>query len=69
MTYLYLLVGASVLVGVMNLVATILLSNAIFRSMNPPAEAGRAPDDPRESAGLVDPVATPTYDPRFRSEK
>lgn len=69
MIYLYFLVGASALVGVVNLFAIILLSNAIFRLMNPPSGLVPPPENPRDSAGLVDPVATPTYDPRFRSKK
>jgi hypothetical protein len=65
MTILYVLVGASVFLGVLNLVALTLLSNALFRFMN--LDDQEPPPSPtKEDGGLVDLKDTPTYDPRFR---
>jgi len=62
------LIALGCLVSLLNLLATIFLSNAVFRflaedrnnlhSANPRASA--------KISGLVDVSETPTYDPRFR---
>lgn len=64
---IYSLVGISIFVGLVNLVAVLFLSNAFFRVM----VYGREPVAPPRSddRGLVDPRESGTYDPRFRSSK
>lgn len=64
MTILYLLVAASLAVGVLNFLAVVLLSNAMFRFVSLERQAPE-PMPSRES-GLLDLEATATYDPRFR---
>jgi hypothetical protein len=74
MTILYIICGASCFVSLANLVATLFLSNALFRVLvserdYPPPEPPRL-EPPRPATpdkGLVEVSETPTYDPRFRS--
>lgn len=66
MTIVYVLCGATCLVSVLNLVALVFLSNSLYRILapdNPPPPPTREKRD----TGLVDPAATVTYDPRFRT--
>lgn len=65
MTVLYVLVGASLLLGVLNLSATVMLSNSVFRLMVSDRESLVPPPEPER--GLVDPGKNMTYDPRFRA--
>jgi len=64
MTILYFMVGASLVVGVLNFLAVIFLSNAMFRFISPDRQ--ESPPPPSRESGLMDPRETPTYDPRFR---
>lgn len=65
MTILYVLFGASLLLGVLNLCATVMLSNSVFRFMVSDREPVMPPSAPEK--GLVDPGRNMTYDPRFRA--
>jgi hypothetical protein len=67
MILLYVLVSVSALAGVLNIVATVMLSNSLFRLLKGGSDL--TPRPPAEKGGLVDPKPTPTYDPRFRQQK
>jgi hypothetical protein len=68
MTILYSIVVSSLVVGVLNLIAVLFLSNAMFRILL----ASRAPPEKKTSKspekGLVDVKQTMTYDPRFSAK-
>lgn len=67
MTILYSLVASSLVVGTLNLVAVLFLSNALFRILMVPKRP--IPGEPKsEEKGLVDIRQTMTYDPRFSSK-
>lgn len=65
MTVLYVLAGTSLLLGMLNLAATVMLSNSVFRIMVSGDEPVMPP--PPTEKGLVDPGRNMTYDPRFRA--
>lgn len=64
---IYILLSVCMFISLMNLVATVLLSNSVFRLFGPntpPQIRAERNDD----SGLVDPAPTPTYDARFLSQ-
>lgn len=67
MTFLYVLCGATCFVSVVNLVAVLFLSNSLYRIFAASRLPPPSPTVERRERGLVDPSATVTYDPRFRS--
>lgn len=69
MNILYILVSASIAVGVFNLIAVLFLSNSLFRMFlsNPPKGRLYKKTD-SDDKGLVDMAQTLTYDPRFAAK-
>jgi len=65
MTLIFVLFGACAFLGVLNFVATIMLSNAVYRAFS--ESKGPAPSLPSRDSGLVEIKNSPTYDPRFRT--
>lgn len=67
MTFVYIAFGISCLFSLINLIAIIFLSNSLFRILIKNSTTLENIDEPKNTAGLVDPRPTATYDPRFRS--
>jgi hypothetical protein len=65
MTLIFVLFGTCAFLGVLNLVATIMLSNAVYRAFAVSKDI--APPLPSRDSGLVEIKDSPTYDPRFRT--
>lgn len=63
MTIVYVLCGLSLFLSASNLLATLFLSNSLFRLL---VRRTEAPTVDAPAGGLVELRETPTYDPRFR---
>lgn len=69
MTILHYIVASSLVVGIVNLVAVLFLSNALFRILLSPPDRQRQDAEESGDKGLVDVAPTMTYDPRFVPKK
>lgn len=69
MTILHYIVVSSLVVGIVNLMAVLFLSNALFRILLPTPDRQKRDSEEFSDNGLVDVAPTMTYDPRFAPKK
>jgi len=67
MTPEFIIVSVCCFISFMNLLATVFLSNAVFRLLVSSRPQKDSPVIPSKDNGLVDLKEVPTYDPRFKS--
>lgn len=67
MTPEFIIVSVCCFISSMNLLATVFLSNAVFRLLVSSRPQKDSPVIPSKDTGLVDLKEVPTYDPRFKS--
>lgn len=71
MIFIHYIVISSLVIGLLNLVAVLFLSNALFRILlyRPFRDIGDETNPEPDRKGLVDLKQSMTYDPRFATKK